>query len=130
MEARLVDLLGEPVAEAVVVSSYDASPGEPATDAATAAMLRDVRHRCGYLYLVAGATRVALLPFERGSLRAVRGPAVFECPRDAVRQIDVDGRGLTRRLVLHLRDGSRLALDVPRSQSGRLDRFVASLRAA
>ncbi|MDZ7729164.1 MAG: hypothetical protein U5Q44_13755 [Dehalococcoidia bacterium] len=131
MEARLAELLGEPATEAVVVSPCHAGlAGLDPGDTPIARMIRAVQGHCGYLYLVSGVSRVALFPFEGGSIRAVRGPALLECPRDTIAHVAVQDHGLTRRVTLEFRDGHWLELDVPRSQSGRLGRLVEHLAAA
>ncbi len=131
MEARLAELFGEPATEAVVVSPYYAGlAGLDPEDTPIARMISDVQRHCGYLYLVSGVSRMALFPFEGGSIRAVRGPALLECPRDAVAHVAAQDHGFTRRVTLEFREGARLELDVPRSQSARLDRLVEYLAAA
>lgn len=79
----------------------------------------------GRMFLLAGPTRIGFFKFKSGLLRASVGEPLGILRRDAVKSITVGGGKLTKAFTVQLEDGTALTLEVPRTETGKIEKVAA-----
>ena len=82
----------------------------------------------GYIVLAVGETHLGILKQKTGLLKPSCGELLERLPLDQLAKFELGGGALTSPLVLGLKDGTELELEVPRAQKGKVEKLKAALK--